>query len=162
MGWRIWFGAVCAWAALSGAAAAQHSERELALAREILVLSRSVETMNAMMDTMAPGITADFRSRGVSERDAARMTELFLEEFAAEHDGIIELTAIAYAESFNEEQLTDIRDFLASPSGRAMSAAQPELSAALARAGMVIGEEAGVRAAQRLLDERGENGRLDP
>ena len=155
MSLRVWAFAAIAWMGLSGAVAAQESTaREMELSREILHLAKSVETMNAMMATMAPMMTDDYVSRGLSRRDAARLTEIFLEEFAAEQNGIIELAAAAYADAFTEAELTDIRDFFASPSGAAFARATPDLTAALSRAGAVIGEQVGVRAAQRLEGER--------
>lgn len=151
---RILAGAAMAWMTLSAGAAAQESAREMELSREILHLAKSVETMNAMMGTMAPMMTEDYVSRGVQRADAERLTAIFLEEFAAEQDAIIELAATAYAGAFTEAQLTDIRNFYASPSGQAFASATPDLTAALSRAGAVIGEEVGMRAAQRLEDER--------
>ena len=152
---RTLAGAVCAWALWSGAPAAQQApEAELALAREILELTNALATMNASMDSLTPALIADLQSRGVSERNARRLAELYLQEFADEYDSVMELTAIAYAEAFDQAELTDIRDFYATPSGIAFARAAPELTAALTRAGMAIGEEAMARALERFEQER--------
>lgn len=160
MNWRVVAAAAAAWSMCSGLAAAQQQqpERELALAREILELGKTVETMNAMMETMTPAMAEQYRAQGMSERNAQRLVELFLEEWAREQNDIVELSASAYAERFTEQQLTDIRDFLASPSGRAWSEAGPELTAAMSRVGMVVGEEVGMRAAERLRQEHAVGG----
>jgi hypothetical protein len=154
MSFRLWTAVAIAWMGLSASALAQESAREMELSREILRLAKSIDTMNTIMGTMAPMITEDYASRGVSRADAERMTAIFLEEFAAEQDAIIELAATAYAGAFTEAQLLDIRNFYASPSGQAFAEATPDLTAALSRAGAVIGEQVGMRSAQRLEDER--------
>jgi hypothetical protein len=154
----VWWKGMAAAMLMLGAGAAHAQEarpdRELALAREIIELGKSIETMNALMATMTPAMVDQYRAQGMSEALAERLVQIFLEEFAAEQDAIIELTAVAYADRFTEQQLVDIRDFLASPSGREYSAAGPELTAAMSRAGMIIGEEVGLRAAARLRQER--------
>lgn len=157
---RTWIAAAAVWAFFGAAAAQEPPAQELTLAREIITLGKSVDMMNTMMGTMRPALIDQYRSQGLSQDAAERLVEIFLEEFADEHDAIIELAAIAYAERFTEQQLIDVRDFLASPSGRAWSDAAPEMTEAMSRAGMIIGEEVGVRAVRRFQQER-ERGR-DP
>ncbi len=142
------------WLVTAPVHAQQRSEQGMALAREIITLSKGVETSNAMLETMRPLMVAQNRQQGMSERDASRLVDLFFEEMASEYDAIIELSAIAYVDRFSVQQLTEIRDFLASPAGRALSDATPELTAAMTQAGAVIGEQAGLRAAERFRQER--------
>jgi hypothetical protein len=134
-----------------GAARAQTPpEARMAIAREIVELSGGTDTMLAMMDTMAPAMQADMRSRGVPEEFAARFTRLFIEEFRAELPRIVELTAIAYAGAFSEAELADMRDFWGSSSGQALRQRSPELTRAMTQAGMLIGAEASARVAARI------------
>jgi len=152
--------AVCAAGLMCGAPAwaQQHPESELALAREIIELGKAVETMNAMLEAMRPALVQQQRGLGMSAQNAERFVDLYFEEFARELDSIINLSAVAYAERFTEPELTDIRNFMASPSGLAWSAAAPELTAAMSRAGMIFGEEAAQRAAERMRQERESGG----
>lgn len=138
----------------ASAEAQQRSEQGMALAREIIALSKSVETSDAMMDAIRPVLVSQYRHQGMNERDANRLVEIFFEEMASEHEAIIELSAIAYVDRFTDQQLREVRDFLATPTGRAWSDASIDLTAALAQAGMVFGEQAGMRAVQRLSEER--------
>jgi hypothetical protein len=141
--------------ALAGPARAQdqsaYSDAHLALAREVVLSAGTEEMLNDMTRRMAPTMADQIVAGGADRAFAERFVEIFLEEFAA---GIIELTAIAYAGAFNESQLRDIQAFYQSPTGRAFVEQAPEMTAAMMRAGTMLGEDVALRALQRLRAER--------
>jgi len=141
---------------LCGAAHAQtHSEEQLALAREVVELSDARTAMRDMLDMMAPQMADQIVASGASREYANRFVELFLQEFEAEAPRLLELVSIAYAGELTAEQLRDVRDFYASPSGRALIGSMSAINTAMSRAGMIMGEEMGQRALARMEAERG-------
>lgn len=149
---KIWVSALCVWLALAGAGFAQErpSEERLALAREVIVLSGGEAMFTDMLAQMRPMMLQDFQSRGVGEEVANRFIEVFTEEFAREAPRFVELSAMAYANAYNDQELRDIAAFLRMPSGRAWVQRQSEISGAMMRAGMIIGEEVAARALERV------------
>jgi uncharacterized protein len=143
---------------LAGPARAQeqatYSDAHLALARDVVLSAGTEEMLNDMMRRMAPTMADQIVAGGADRAFAERFVEIFLEEFAAEAPRIIELTAIAYAGAFNESQLRDIQAFYQSPTGRAFVEQAPEMTAAMMRAGTMLGEDVALRALQRLSAER--------
>ncbi|MBY0564267.1 MAG: DUF2059 domain-containing protein [Hyphomonadaceae bacterium] len=131
------------------AQSAAATDAEMALAREIIELSNTQRIMDEMMSAMAPQMADQIVATGASREAANRFVELFMEEFASEGPRIAELGGIAYAGAFTERELRDLRDFYASPTGRVFAEKAPELSAAMAQAGAIIGEDAATRALRR-------------
>lgn len=149
---RSLLGAILAWATMSAGAFAQqtHSSERLALAREVMLLSGGEAAFTGTMEAMRPIMIQDLRQRGVSEDVAQRFVAAFIEEFRKEAPQFMELGAIAYASAFTDEELRAMADFLRTPAGRAMVERQADIAGAMARAGVLIGEEVGARVAARM------------
>lgn len=141
----------CAAFFLTSTASAQSiAEERLSIAREIVELSGATDNMRSMMQTMQPILRDGIRSRGLSEEQAEVFVRYFTEEFQADMPRIIEMAAATYADTFSVEELTELRAFWASPTGRALRRNQPNILAMMTRAGALFGEQAGMRAAQRM------------
>lgn len=130
-------------------------ESLLVVAREVVTLSGAEDNMRNMMQTLAPAMEADIIARGAPRALAVRFSELFIEEFESEVPQVLELAAVAYAGAFTEQQLIDLRDFYRTPTGQALRERTPELTQAMTRAGMIIGQQAGQRVLARLQAEQG-------
>jgi Uncharacterized protein conserved in bacteria (DUF2059) len=135
-------------------AVAQPPESRVALAREVIELSGGLDVMRGMMDTMRPGMLADLRRNGMDEADANLFLDYFVEEFQASGPRLIDLAAATYADTFSDEELEAMRGFWASPAGQALREQTPNLAAAMMRAGMVVGEDAGRLALERMGADR--------
>jgi hypothetical protein len=98
---------------------------------------------------MRPMMLRDMRAQGVSEQTAQHFIDMFVEEFAQEAPQFVELGAIAYANTFSDQELRDIAVFLDSPTGRAMVEHQAEIAGAMMQAGIVIGDEVATRVLER-------------
>lgn len=135
-------------------AAAQPTDTRLALAREVIELSGGLDSMGQMLNAMQPQMLADLRQRGVSDEDAALFISYFIEEFRQDGPQMIELMARTYADRFSEADLESMRAFWASHAGQALREATPELAAAMMGVGMQLGQEAGLRAAERMTEDQ--------
>jgi hypothetical protein len=152
----FFFAAFSLAAALLGTARAQtYSEEHLALAREVVALSDAEGAMGEMLDLMAPEMANQIVASGASREFATRYVELFREEFRADAPRMAEMLSVAYAGAFTLQELRDVRDFYASPSGRSLVAKTGEINQAMSRVGMLLGEEVGQRALARMEAERG-------
>lgn len=153
---RTLLSALVVWAGMSFSAFAQDrpSEERLALAREVMVLSGGEAIFTQMIDSMQPMLTADLRRRGLSAEVTERTWRLMREEFVLEAPQFVELGAIAYANTFTDEELQGLAAFLRSPPGRAMVEHQAEIATSMMQAGAIVGEEVAARVARRLADER--------
>ena len=149
---KIWVSALCVWLGLAGAGSRRsgHRRTALALAREVIVLSGGEAMFTDMLAQMRPMMLQDFQSRGVGEEVANRFIEVFTEEFAREAPRFVELSAMAYANAYNDQELRDIAAFCVCRPGRAWVQRQSEISGAMMRAGMIIGEEVAARALERV------------
>lgn len=149
---RAFLAALCLWFGLDASAFAQEppSEQRLALAREVMMLSGGESAFSDMIVQMRPMIIQDMRNRGVPEDAAERVYLIMVEEFGREVPRFLELGTIAYANAFDDQQLTDIAAFLRTPSGRAMVENQAEISGAMMQAGMIIGQEIAPRITERM------------
>jgi len=128
-------------------------EENLAVAREVVVLTGGETAMRSMMDAMRPLMLQDLRSRGLAQDVAERYVALFLEEFEKEFPRVMELSAIAYAGAFSLRELEDIRSFFRTDSGRAMAERTPRLTSAMTQVGAMIAEEIAPRVAARMSSE---------
>jgi hypothetical protein len=148
---KICLSVLCLWIGLGVSAMAQERppEDHVALAREVMRLSGGEEAITGMMDAMRPIMLQDMRSSGVSEENAGRIVEMFVQEFALEAPRLAELGAIAYANAFTDQELRDIAAFLRTPAGEAMIEHQTEIASAMMRAGMLVGQEVAVRVIER-------------
>jgi len=131
-----------------------YSEAHLALAREVVLSLGSEALLVDMMNQMAPTMADQIIAGGADRQTAERFVAIFLQEFAVEVPRIIELTSIAYAGAFNEQQLRDIKAFYETSTGQALVMNMGEMTAAMTQAGMLIGEQVAQRSVQRIIAER--------
>jgi hypothetical protein len=154
MNWRVWVLAAVLAAVSGGAARAQDGDgKERALAREIVILSGVEDRLNAMLGAEIPAIVADARRSGLSAEQAARYGALFAEEYRADVPNILELDAAAYADTFSEAELTEMKTFFAGPVGQSLRAHGPELTTIMTQAAMVMRARVAQRAYERLQSE---------
>lgn len=132
------------------ASAQSIAEERLSIAREIVELSGATDNMRTMMQSMQPVLREGVRSRGLSEQQADVFVRYFTEEFQGETPRLLEMAAATYADAFSVEELAELRAFWASATGRALRRNQPNILSMMTRAGALIGEQAGLRAAQRM------------
>ena len=148
---RIFLSALCLWFGLVVSVMAQErpSEERLALAREVMLLSGGEDAFREMAEQMRPMMLQDMRGRGLSEQTAAQFVDMFVQEFSGEAPRLLELGALAYADAFSDQELRDLATFLRTPSGQAMVEHQTEITTAMMRAGMLVGEEVVARVVER-------------
>ena len=130
------------------------SPEQLALAREVVAVSGAEDMMNDMLEAMAPQMADQIVAGGASREFAARFVEIFREEFARDAPRVTELISLAYAGAFTEAQLRDLHAFYLSPTGQALIAKMPALTAAMTQVGVRIGEDVAHRSIARLRAEQ--------
>ena len=104
---------------------------EVALGKEIIDLGlpeerRTAIFMSAMNDMMAQMEQATEASAGAPDPEVKKITKKYIDQFKKDASGVLEThlpnmmdaMATAYAETFSKEELQDIRDFVATPSGQ--------------------------------------------
>lgn len=155
---RILFAALALMFAAGGAAHAQpapaYTEEQLAMAREVVAMSGAEAAVDEMLDSMTPLMAEQIVSSGAPRELANRFVEIFREEFRADLPRLLEMISVGYAGALTLEELRDVRDFYASPSGRALVGSMTEINATMVRVGEVMGRELGERALVRLQAEQ--------
>ena len=104
---------------------------EVALGKEIIDLGMPEERrmdifMRAMDDMMAQMQQATEASAGPADPEVKKITQKYIDGFKKDAQGVLEThlpnmmdaMATAYAETFTEKELKDIRDFVSTPSGQ--------------------------------------------
>jgi hypothetical protein len=99
--------------------------------------------------------TADLERKGIKMTNPDRFFDILMEEFIDEFTANMQRdTADLFLSLFNEEELSDLAAFYASPTGRTLSSKLPDITGASARLGRIAGMEAGqnanLRVAKRL------------
>lgn len=136
-------------------AGAQEADRA-ALAREAVQLLEVAATFEQMMVDLSP-ILADGMANQLrlSRGDTERLQQILAEEFRASTPEMVEGIAGVYASGLSEPQLRELVTFLRSPTGREFVDIQNSAQSALDQLGERVGEQVGLRALQRLEQERG-------
>jgi hypothetical protein len=127
----------------------------LRLANEVVAAMDVTETINGLFDTMSPMIASQAASEmRLTRSEEARLAELLSEEFRVATPDLLAAVARVYADNVSEQHLEQIRDFLRSPAGQAMSANQGQVQSAMEREGQTIGIQVASRALGRFASER--------
>ena len=122
--------------------APEGSQSSIDLAREIIALgmpeSRREAIFFATMDQMmAQMIEAQNKATPIDDPQVKAIIDRHIEEFKVEAQTILsaripdmmDAWALAYANMFSQQQLRDIRDFVATPSGQAFFELSPAIAA---------------------------------
>ncbi|MEJ0060095.1 MAG: DUF2059 domain-containing protein [Terricaulis sp.] len=135
-------------------AAADEASRQR-LATEVIALMDVSETIMQMFDTLSPMIASQAAGEmHLTASEEARLGELLAEEFRTATPDLMASVAQAYAANISEQNLVEIRDFLQSPAGQAMTASQGQVQSELEEAGQNIGMQVASRALGRFAAER--------
>lgn len=147
-------------------------QRAIVDARAIVTASDYDATMDAMISAMAPGIEAGFiggiassrrgsemlqeidtKYPGGREAFSKRFGELLNDHLRGRYPEFREEATKYYAALLSPQELKNIRKFQESPSGKRLRAVAPEMQKKMADMGRIAGEQAGMEAADVLLDE---------
>ena len=122
--------------------APEGSQSSIDLAREIIALgmpeSRREAIFFATMDQMmAQMIEAQNKATPIDDPQVKAIIDRHIEEFKGEAQAILsaripdmmDAWALAYANMFSQQELRDIRDFVATPSGQAFFELSPAIAA---------------------------------
>jgi hypothetical protein len=125
------------------------------LATEVIALMDVTDTITGMFDTLSPMIASQAAGEmHLTASEEARLGELLSEEFRIATPDLLASVARVYANNLSEQHLSEIRDFLQSPAGQAMTANQTQVQSELERAGQNIGMQVASRALGRFAAER--------
>jgi hypothetical protein len=139
---KIFAGAIVAVQLAMGVAQAQTpappSAERLRLAKAVFEaqggLTNVSAAMDRIMDSMQASIPAQTGASGTAQRDSRQIMHRVLQKYLPQ---MLDLEAQVYAETFDEQQLSDILAFYQSPTGQVMRDKLPELSG---RSGAAIGK----------------------
>ncbi len=132
------------------------------VARQIIELSGGKENMEKSLTALAPTIPPSFLNALIADPNAATILDAideryeggrqaFSEEFSRRftarfrerYDDLLDATAQEYADAIELPHLIEIRDFMASPAGRALAKAQSEILGKMQARGMELGKQLG-------------------
>lgn len=132
------------------------------VARQIIDLAGGEKNMEESLTALAPTIPTNFLNALVADPNAAPILDAidkhyeggrkaFSEEFSRRfmvrfrdrYSELLDTAAHEYADAMELPQLLEIRDFMASPAGRALTKAQTEIVAKMQARGMALGKELG-------------------
>lgn len=136
-------------------AQAQEAERT-ALAREAVELLEVGATFEQMMVDLSPVVAEGMANQlRLNTAETLRLQQILVEEFRASTPEMVEGIANIYATGLTEPQLQELVVFLRSPTGRTFVDIQNSAQSALDELGARVGEQVGLRALERLQQERG-------
>ena len=151
---------VLVWSPAWGEDASEADAGRMTLAREIMELTDSAGLARQTVQASRTIFMQQLRQSGrYDEPGAARMWDLFAEEFGAAIPGMVDDIAGAYAAALSEEELRDLRDFYRTPSGQAVARNLPDLVRVGQQLGGQAGQAAALRAEERFRTEREGGGR---
>lgn len=150
---RLWAAAFSV-LALTMTAEAHAQDERAALAREAVQLLEVASTFEQMMVDLSPVVAEGMANQlRLSPSETQRLQQILAEEFRASTPEMVSGIADVYA-GLTEPQLRELVAFLRSPSGRAFVDMQNSAQSALDQLGERVGEQVGLRALQRLEQER--------
>ncbi|MGA9659733.1 MAG: DUF2059 domain-containing protein [Asticcacaulis sp.] len=103
--------------------------RKVALVERYFTAINMDEMLDSMMKSMSPMLMEQQRKMHpeISEKDATAMSDSVTESMAQFFPGYMIRIKVLYAESFSEDELTQMVAFYESPVGRSITAKTPEL-----------------------------------
>lgn len=107
------------------------SPRQMELAKRLFTDMQMDRIMNTMMAQMTPAMAAQMRKANpnITPEQAQALTEAVNESMAGLMTKMVERMIPLYAETFSEKELQELVTFYEGPTGRAMLAKMPALTA---------------------------------
>jgi hypothetical protein len=143
-------------------------------ARAILLAGNITETVETMFTQLVPVMESGFigQIRQINGGDkliqkieadypggitafGKRFGQLMMAGMRAKYPDMVDRAAEHYVKQIQPADLAAIRAFMESPTGKSMTAAQPEIQQQMSAAGQVIGRQVGEDAAGQLMAEAG-------